>query len=400
MSNSLRHLTTGVCRTHKAITAGFELLDFPGYKTIILFLLVFLFCASGQAQGFKVRGTLSLLQFTGSNSTPGESWTFEASALTNQWLYKVFFTNGQEHIFGCDGRDVYWLFQDPVAGKKMNLSMYVGCVFSGRYPVQSPFINTALPWLAYCSKDFMAAAVTNSELTLPAPWLSAWAMPLAYVYNVRYTPLEQGAGLPAELEYKPGAQQMEDLKNGIYHTVTKPTDSERDKAVLQLVRFAKMTLPEAIYQVTETTNFQGARMPAEFVFDNYSFSQPKSSSAVSRSLAQRVIGKLTSIESIDSLDPLPRSSDEITDISVGDYRFANSQSGVVFVSYLARKADWITDQSDPRLRDLYSEQAGIHAALWKTKLNSRFFVLLLFGVAAAIPLIFLSTRIVPGRPVR
>ena len=49
-------------------------------------------------------------------------------------------------------------------------------------------------------------------------------------------------------------------------------------------------------------------------------------------------GVLTSVEVIESLDPLPKASEGgITNIQVCDYRFLNPKERVPFVPYLAKK---------------------------------------------------------------
>jgi len=359
---------------------------------LVLFLLVdanYL-----QAVGFKVTGDLSCEKYAGSNSVIKQRWTFEASVLNKQWLLKITSTNGQESIFGCDGQDVYFMLQDPAAQKRLKLSSYVGCVFGGQYPVQSPYISTALPWIAYCSGNYLAENVINDAVILPAPWLSAWAMPVANIYKAHYEPIKDGRGLPMRLEYMPDHERMENMKRGVYHTLTKTSDSERDRVLIQISSYyVKVRKPEAIYQVVQTTNIQGVVLPSEFYFDNFQFKKiAKNSEDMNGILHQRMRGRLTSFVMIDSINPLPESSDKTKDINVGDYRFASPQSktDVLFVRYIAKNAQWITNKSDSHLQDLYLKEINIHRNLLATKLpSSRNIVLVTFGLTTLLPLIFM-----------
>ena len=330
---------------------------------LILFCL-FVSPYSIQATGFKITGMMSSQQYTTSNHVVLKCWDFEVSVLTNQWLLKLFSTNGQVNTFGCDGRDVYSLLQDPTAKKRLKLSSYVGAVSGGAYPLQSPYISTVLPWLAYCSSTYMASNVANGEVVLPAPWLSAWAMPLAHIYSAHYEPIEGGFGLPMRLEYTPNRKRMEELKQGVYHTLAKPTDTARDRAATQIASYyMNIVGSEAVYQVLQTTNVQGLVLPARFEFDNYGFKKTtKTSKERRRYLRQKMVGELTSVDLIEDLNPLPTSSDEITSINVADYRFADPDSAVnvVFVGYTARNSEWITNKLDARLQDRYARELRSH----------------------------------------
>lgn len=389
-----RKRSVGVSRSGKNFKLGVRV-DF------IFFIVILMLCNSAQAAGFKIRGEMSLLEISNSNIVHGQKWDFELSNLNDQWLYRVLSTNGQAHIFGCDGSNVYWLFQDPVAKKRLNLKSYVGCVFDGVYPVQSPSINTCLPWLAYCSGTYLSSGQDNNNIALPAPWLCAWAMPIAHIYSARYVPINQSNGLPQQLEYIPNPKRMEDLENGVFHTSIPPNDSERDSSVLLLIHYKKIKSPEAVYNVIATTNFHNIVLPVEFHFDNYIFNENKKTAQLNGHLSQRIVGKMLSIEPITVLDPLPKSGDEVSGISVGDYRFADSKTGVVFINYDAEDAKWITDKQDPRLQRLFLKQADIHAGLWSVQLNSKFWIFILFIVAAAFPLVlFFRQRNIswPRRP--
>lgn len=375
------------CSPHRP-AEGWRCVIMPAIHVIGI-LLLGITAHAKDPSGFKVIGTMSLSEHLGNNPVHQESWRFEASVIGDKYLYKLFSTNDQEFIFSSDGISTYSLFVDPAAKEKLRMPGYLGDAFNGRYPVNSFYISSALPWLAYCSGDVLAATVTNEYTELPAPWLCPWAMPSAYIYKVHYVPLQSGGhtnDLPGTLEYFVDGSKLEGLKSGIYQSVRKPSDSERDKIVIEVATLKDVGLPEGVYQVEETTNYNGLLLPTKFSFDRYMFKNASGSSQ-SRELFTTVHGRLISLESITTLNPLPTSPDSTTNIMVSDYRFANSQSGVVFLSYSTSKVGgWLTDTHDPFLQDLYVKDVKLHRGVIHINIP-RSIVFVVFALLTVIPLI-------------
>jgi hypothetical protein len=121
----------------------------------------------------------------------------------------------------------------------------------------------------------------------------------------------------------------------------------RDAAIRSLSYYRGITEPHAIYKVTSSTNLGGVVLPLTFLWEGYSFVGKKT-------LVGKAEAKVRSIEQIEILNPFPRSSDNTTNIWVGDYRFCNSSQRVYFVNYTATNAMWITDTNDPYLKQAYA----------------------------------------------
>jgi hypothetical protein len=293
----------------------------------------------------------------GSRLQQKDIWTFEASALGKQWLQATHLANGQRFIHGSDGQSVFWLFQNGAERSKLNLRAYCGTVFKGTYPIQSTSIYSTLPWLAYCSGPMMGMAATNGSIILPAPWLSAWDKPLAHIYRARYEPIEGGHGLPRRLEFWPDADLMDSIAEGNFHTVGVIDDSGRDAAVVSVAGYYRnIREPEAIYRVNAVKDYDGFVLPTDFSFEGFLFVKKSKDGAPVKSLCRKIVGTVASVEVIGEIDPLPRSSDDITSISVGDYRFYDAGKHLAFVGYTASNAAWLVSESDPTLQHLYKRE--------------------------------------------
>ena len=320
----------------------------------------------------------------------GKTWTFTVSVLGVNWLEVIGWPNGQREMLGGDGASVYWLLEDRPA--RHRLHSYAGNVFTGVYPLQSSAIYTTIPWLAYCSGDFLKKAATKTPITLPAPWIPAWLHPLAHIYVSKYLELEGGNGLPERLDYKPDPELMAALKAGHYRTMAPVSDTTREHVTIQLAAYySKIDAPEAVYQVVQTTNYQGLLLPAQFVFENYTFRRSTNGNWKAH-LYSKIDGKISSLRMINTVDPLPRLAGDLTTISVADYRFFDRSNGVGFISYFAKNSAWITNEADPYLQTLYSAaKTKSHRALTSTNLP-RAVVFLLLTAAVTSPLLFGEVR--------
>jgi len=317
------------------------------------------------------------------------SWEFEASVSADQYLYTAKESTGPEFVFGSNGTDSYCLIRDPEGKERIKMPGYVGYVFNGQYPAPSFHRATALPWLAYCSGVSMkSSATTNKFLNLPAPWLCSWAMLWAHLYKVRYIPLEHGYGLPKRLEYIIDSDKREPIKNGFFETLAKPSDSDRDAIVLKLASLEHYSEPEAVYNVTKTTNFNGVVLPLTFSFDRYAIGGP-SSRGIKRELVSKLEGELTSLVAIDTVNPLPVNPDGNKNILVSDYRFANTTNGVVFLNYSTSAAgNWITNKADPLLQRLYSEDIALRRGLMPVN-APKYVVVVFLVIVGSVPLLWL-----------
>lgn len=303
--------------------------------------------------GVKVDGYVSRSKPTAAGMDLDRAYPFEVRVLGDSWTEKTDLTNGQYFIQGCDGHNVYLAFVDHPAEKLQHLNAYAGSVFKGTYPVQSPSVYTTLPWLAYCSGAFLSATVTNGSVMLPAPWVAAWAVPLAHIYRTAYKAIPDGAGLPERLEMSPDPEAMQSLRDGRFRSLALLDESERDRTLIQLPYYEKLREPEAVYQVTSVTNVGGTVVPLDSALDMFRFAF--NTNGVTKTLMARITCKLTSVELIDSVDPFPKVIDGLKNINVADYRYCTPKDGVTFLSYMVTNSVWLSDDANPLLLRLRTE---------------------------------------------
>jgi hypothetical protein len=345
------------------------------------------------AKGVKVTGSMAYSWKVASKAVR-ETCAFEASSLGDTWLVRVQQTNGMETLAGSDGRDFYSLVmpsQDPIAKQ---IRRYPGWVCRGRYPLISPGIFVKLAWLAYCSGGFLAAEGTKGVLALPGLWLWTESDPLAHIYTEKCDFLPGGSGVPSRLEFYPDASKVDEVRKGVYRTLCPVSDSERDRSVLQLAQYVGVSEPEAVYEVTGTTNLEGGVLPAEFAFHISTFYHG-TNGVVKAVISTGVTGRVDSVEAIALLDPLPGSSDDIRDIQVADYRFCDKKRGVGFIPYVATNAAWRTNMSDAFLQRHFERQLKNGQRFVNQPKFPKAFVLLILTLAVLAPLL-LSKRLRQG----
>ena len=336
------------------------------------------------ASGFKVSGTMTSFRYTNSTYIVRDNWEFEAIAIDNQWKVSVQLQNGQRLTDGSDGHSDYFLLDDP-----RFRGMPAGGVFKGNYPVQGA-IHTTLPWLAYCSQAFFKTAVTNGFAAIPAPWLIAYAMPLAHIYTAQFEGIEGCPYLPKRVAYVPSAERIAALRDGSYGTVVTPNDSNRDSDLIQLARYDGLTQPEAVYEVTLVTNYQGIPLPWKFVYEKSLLKKQQGKTVLSPS--SKIEGVLVSVETVDAIDVLPRVEGKAKDISIADYRFHDEKRGVAFLSYRRTNSTWIANESDPYLQRLLSSALRSSSRRAKSPKFSQMVVLVTLVFIISLPLAFGAVR--------
>lgn len=358
-------------------------------NTVVLGFCFALGCFAVDVDGFKVAGQLSNWRSVATNFVAESAWTFEASSMGRNWLVVSHSTNGQHISIGSDGESVYKLFEDEAATKSLKVRSHPGNVFRGSYPVQSGDLRTALPWLAYCSGNHLMMLATNGVLELPAPWLNAWADPMAHIYEAKYEEIASSGGLPRRLEYKLDADKVDSLIAG--NTLAVIPKSERDRMVMALsTYYKKITEAEAIYQVANVTNYGRLVLPVVFTFERFIF-KTKGERLIKTVLA-RTQGEVTTVELIHSLDPYPKACGEVKTISVADYRAGDPKNGVPFIGYSAPNSLWLRE-SDPQFQRLRVTKLESFRWHLDTPKVARILVLLVLASLVALPLLFNGVRL-------
>jgi hypothetical protein len=84
---------------------------------------------------------------------------------------------------------------------------------------------------------------------------------------------------------------------------------------------------------------------------------------------------------------LPSITDNTTNIQVSDYRFANEDNGVIFLSYFsANVGGWITNKSNVSLQTLYAKDVAKRKSVLSVNMPRSAVIGLLF-VVTIIPMI-------------
>ena len=398
----LKRFVSSVCHVNTQLKLGVNerIRKLQPMATIKKFLIVHALLSicllfptfSTYSMGFKADGEITYYNIEKGNSIPDKHWTFEVKVLGEKWIETSdISTNKGERFFihGGDGDSVYGLYVDKAAKERLHMKAYVGDVFKGKYPVGSPTLFTTLPWLAYCSSNFFSNAVPNIPFWVPHPSLASWAMPEANIYEGRFNLIPQ-MGIPMRLEYWYSSKFMEEQRHGNYHTVAGVSDATRKNTIRFFPTKSNIKEPEIIYQVTSLTNYHGFSIPSQFQIEFFSFK--KQAGGFKKELTARAEGKLLVLDVIDSIDPLPRLSGDVTNIQVGDYRFADSKKNFSYVGYTATNSVWLTNEYDPFLQRKYIAQSTPEKWPEWSFIFLRFFVFAIVVVALAVPLFLRGIR--------
>ncbi|HEY3760932.1 MAG TPA: hypothetical protein VGN23_04230 [Verrucomicrobiae bacterium] len=309
---------------------------------------------SCNASGFKVMGHMEAVQMQtwSSESTifkKGDIWNFEVAVDGDKWTEQVVHPDQDSFSLGCDGRSVFMMIMTPeTQNKKTGDYSDLGIVYSGCYPVQAFYLDCTLPWLAYCSANYIATNVNAGSTTLPTPWLPAASVPDAWIYRESYEAITNGTGLPKLLTYFPDSELIQAIEAHLKNTMTGSGNTMMDSMIIRTARLKSQHQPSAIYQVLTTTNCEGCVLPKTFRFTQYMFkSVGKDQVEKEDAPLIELVGTLDSVESISAVDPYPRST---TNIEVSDYRVFNARKHIPFVWYRAQNSAWIKNESDPALQ--------------------------------------------------
>jgi hypothetical protein len=301
------------------------------------------------ATGFYVVGHMQAWSSIPTIFSQGETWEFEVAVKGGQWTENVIHTTNETSFsFGCDGNSVFMIQSPPgtvhqQTGDKSDLAMVV----NGCCPIQSPFLDSALPWLAYCSGNYIATNISDGTVMLPAPWMASWVDPTAWIFKERYQAITNGQNLPGRLDYFPDVSLIEDLERGVCHTIMPMNEIARENATVGIARMKLQRDASAFYEVLETTNFGGYLLPKRFVFEQASFkSVGKDQVAKEPEPLIKILGTLDSVAKIDALNPYPKSS---ANLEVSDYRLSNFKQHIPFVWYRVANSAWIVSKSNPTL---------------------------------------------------
>src|SRR5450759_1928030 len=111
--------------------------------------------------GFEVTGTMEVFKDSTPTSVSRESCQFKAVSKGSLWLVTTIKTNGQTIYQGCNGLDAYWLMDDKSTPELAAANFAHGRVTEGRYPLHSAGVFETLPWLAFCSSDYLTENLSS-----------------------------------------------------------------------------------------------------------------------------------------------------------------------------------------------------------------------------------------------
>lgn len=341
--------------------------------------------------GFRLRGD-AVNWYPDAPGLGTNRWRFEVGALGVHWQITVWRQDGIRLTFGGDNRDVYSLIAPPrnAPGKTG------GMVFPGPYPVQSPGISVALAWVGYCSAVHFSNELSRAAdrtCRLPRPWRSPGADPMAHIYRAKVDLLAGPGSLPRRVEYWPDQDAIQSILDGSFPGLARMTKEQRDEAVIRArTYYSRIHEPEAVYSAGETTNLHGWLVPLSFSYRSYHFHFPKSSDRVVKRVFSEARAVASQVESIRKLVWLPQADPGTGSFNVADYRFADAEKNIGFISYRIGDNRWITNRDDRRLQRLVAAERALKMKwLYRVRFNP-YFVCAVFVATVALPLLSRTVR--------
>ena len=281
------------------------------------------------AASFTVTGDISVSIMMESRVVTNMTYPFSVAVFPTGWNIKTRFENGNHIEAGCDDTNVYSILSSEKAD--------LGFVSEGTYPLNEGWFIT-LPWLAYCSSNYV-----DSTNFLPAPWLNAHDIPMASIFRMSGQKLEMNPRLPKSIIFRvTGKKTADDIKNRGWLASANFTEEN-----LKPLEIFQEGFLGAEYTVNGTTNIAGLTVPVDFKL----ISHPVPPDTVTTIYH----GHITSAFRTGATDPLPKIKRQMP---VTDYRFRNSDAKVDFINYAIHSGQrWIFDKSSPAL------QARFHKAV-------------------------------------
>lgn len=306
-----------------------------------------------EMQGLRIRGEMHYKDLLDEdrNRRAQNSCAFELETKGRKWRLIIQFDSVNQRIaYGGDGLDLFWAFEDEAAVAERSIKAYSGNVFVGAYPVQSTTVFSALPWVAFCSGRYFETNSIDGISSVPAPWCAAWSDPVAYIYRVEYSSFSKSNLLPARLAFTPDRDRMDLLTAQDYKIggIGPSSSQERDRLAIALESyFRRITTPEVVYTASDWKDYRGRVIPHTFQLAGFKFRE-ENNGEFSRIASGVTFGNVSDVEEIPDFDYLPRLQGKLPAISVADYRFADSNVGLDFLSYSITNSSWL-QRDDPLL---------------------------------------------------
>lgn len=284
----------------------------------------------------------------------------------------------------CDGTNVYETHK--ILNKPMDQGAFekhfgfpsggasdyqFGTVTPGLHPLSTFPIN--LPWLAFCSGQYLR----KPGRLIPLPGWSIKHNAGAFGFRDETVICLDDLGLPQNVEFIASKKLFRESPQN--HAIIR---SVRSRTEVRLALHPTFTVPEQFkggdYQVLESTNIGGWKVPLRFTYKQYS---PKPSGAAQ--LCSEAVGAVTNVCITNEL-PLSLLIRPGITYHVIDYRFRHPTRLVDDVGYAVTNGVF-PPKNDPVLQMLYSK--AVRSAKIDPVRKARYGIYGTFAVLLLVPLI-------------
>jgi len=299
--------------------------------------VVFAAEGAGRELAFEAAGSLdcTFLRDDGTVFTK-QSLAFEVLVSGNRWRIRNLENGGNYWERTCNGTDIFHVFIDT----RTKLPHYAGFVESGTIP--SGGYRVSIPWLAYAS-----SGAAHNEVEIPAPWADPRNDPNAHAYEAEIRLPDRPLFTPQIAIFV--LSQGRAARAGASPWL--PTESLRPHQRRELNRWrpnAPTNFVGGIYQVNETLETNGVRIPTDFQLTAYRPVPARPDAAASNSpVAALYRGTNIAIRLVPPQEILPASADK--PIDVRDLRFQDRRLNISSIYYSISNA-WLVSTGSQELQ--------------------------------------------------
>ena len=310
-------------------------------------------------QLIEVSATIDAISYSleiATHATPESQRTFSAVCTvgTNEWWISNDFPHGAVEYWHYDGTNVYSSLRTtnaatvapPSLGNHgpsilsasssiSNLTIQVHASPDG-HPMGNVGVN--LPWLAFCSADYLK----QYDRRIPLPVATLRNSPDRFGYADQTDLLPHGCGLPSKVDLLTSASLYEMSVRGFNQE-----NFMEDRSV------SSLSIPEGAlkfhYAVTATTNVFGRALPLMFDFAQYHFAQDGSGR-----LRYRGSGRVTGTRAVSRPAGV---FDATMQQTVVDWRFRDAEKQLGALTYISSNT-FAPGTNDPVLISLFRAKSS------------------------------------------
>jgi len=340
------------------------------------------------AQGYKVSGFIEVHELQPpKDGISGRDWKqshrteFEVQAGGSFW--RIVARYGPEHysVYAGDGTNVYSYLVQEQTIREGGFSANPATVVPGKVPVDSTWY-IMLPWLAYCSTDFLDSQKALESVHLPAPWAIGLGDPLAVAFECKVETNDSAPYLVRDVQFFRSTELLEQLLAGEDITVGGQDISSRERYRLEGAKLLKdpsgLSEPEGELIVSAWDKLGSFLIPSDMMLKRY---LPQIADT-NRTLITQFRVVATNIIAEPLLGNLPKPDRALF---VADFRLQNREFGIRQLMYpTGHESAWLST-NDPVLLAMFN--TAVEAAVNK-KHFSRTSVLIAVLTVIVLPAVF------------